>query len=103
MSLNNEGFKNLLKPDYESIRKSFEQSIPHIEIAENPLIKNSERSVKALESLNQILEQEYAARIEAEHQAKKERKADRVLVILGIIIGSLTLTATIIGILVSKS
>ena len=77
-------------PDFKSIEEISKEIASRVEVVEDsPILNNSERSASALESIQKAIEQDRKERIQAEKSAKRWQ-------IAGLVVGILTLIATVV-------
>lgn len=77
-------------PDFKSLEEISKEIAASVEVVEDsPILNNSERSASALESIQKVIEQDRQERIQAEKSAKRWQ-------IAGLVVGILTLIATVV-------
>lgn len=77
-------------PDFKSLEEISKEIADSVEVAEDsPILNNSERSASALEFIQKSIEQDRQERIQAEKSAKRWQ-------IAGLVVGILTLIATVV-------
>lgn len=77
-------------PDFKSLEEISKEIADSVEVEEDsPILNNSERSASALEFIQKSIEQDRQERIRAEKSAKRWQ-------IAGLVVGILTLIATVV-------